>query len=129
MLFIVQCNFEVKGACPDQWTSLAGGCYKFLPEKLSWEDAKEACSSSLKAGWLIEEIDSEEQNDAIHAEALNQDSPTAWIGLGERATEEEFVWGSGETPSYTNWAQGQPKNNKSKAQHKGWGKGFTKGME
>ena len=54
VLLIVQCNFEVKGACPDQWTSLAGGCYKFLPEKLSWEDAKEACSSSLKAGWLAD---------------------------------------------------------------------------
>merc|ERR1711974_581655 len=39
------------GACPDEWTSVAGGCYKFLPEKLSWEDAKEACLCRT-AGWL-----------------------------------------------------------------------------
>ena len=108
--------FESKGACPDQWTSLAGGCYKFLPEKLSWEAAKDACS--LMAGWLVE-IESEEQNDAIQAEALNQDFPSAWIGLGDAATEGEFLWGSGGAPSYTNWAPGQPKNHKNKAHPEG----------
>merc|ERR1711974_383538 len=99
------------GACPDEWTSVAGGCYKFLPEKLSWEDA-------------------------IHAEALNQDFPTAWIGLDDTATEGEYLWGSGQAASYTNWAPGQPKNKVNKANPDGEdcavmnikdGEGFHKG--
>merc|ERR1719187_819085 len=57
---------EETGDCPDEWTSIAGGCYKFLPEKYNWEDAKEACD--MLRGWLVE-IESEEQNDAIHDEA------------------------------------------------------------
>lgn len=31
-----------------------------------------------------------------------------WIGLSDRTTEGRFVWVSGETSSYTNWASNQP---------------------
>ena len=60
------------------------------------------------------EIETEEQNDAIYEEALNQDFAGAWLGLGDTATEGEFLLGSGETPSFTNWAKGQPRNYKDK---------------
>ena len=64
MMFNAMLNYiSVEGDCPDEWTSIAGGCYKFLPEKYNWEDAKEACH--MLHGWLVE-IESEEQNDAIH---------------------------------------------------------------
>ena len=64
MMFNATLNYiSVEGDCPDEWTSIAGGCYKFLPEKYNWEDAKEACH--MLHGWLVE-IESEEQNDAIH---------------------------------------------------------------
>ena len=64
MMFNATLNYiSVEGDCPDEWTSIAGGCYKFLPEKYNWEDAKKACH--MLHGWLVE-IESEEQNDAIH---------------------------------------------------------------
>merc|ERR1711974_43844 len=98
------------GACPDEWTSIAGGCYQFLPEKYSWEDAKEACH--MLHGWLVE-IESEEQNDAIHDEAKKQDGwKTAWIGLTDTAEEGEWVWSSGKATDFTNWAPAQPSNTK-----------------
>ena len=79
--------------CPDQWTQLAGGCYQFLPEKLSWEEAKEACENLH--GWMVE-IETEEQNDAIHDVAKKQDGwKRAWIGLTDEAEEGEWVWSSG----------------------------------
>ena len=31
-----------------------------------------------------------------------------WIGLTDQATEGTWVWSSGQTVSYTNWASGQP---------------------
>ena len=113
MMFNAMLNYiSVEGDCPDEWTSIAGGCYKFLPEKYNWEDAKEACH--MLHGWLVE-IESEEQNDAIHDEAQKQDGwEKAWIGLTDEAEEGEWVWSSGKAPSFTNWAPGQPSNSKLK---------------
>ena len=114
MMFNAMLNYiSVEGDCPDEWTSIAGGCYKFLPEKYNWEDAKEACH--MLHGWLVE-IESEEQNDAIHDEAKKQDGwKKAWIGLTDEAEEGEWVWSSGKAPSFTNWAPKEPSNHKSKA--------------
>merc|ERR1712105_41766 len=100
------------GDCPDQWTSLAGGCYQFLPDKLNWEDAKAACEDLH--GWIVE-IDSQECNDALHKEAKSQGFDSAWIGLNDLETEGEFLLGSGKAPSYTNLAKDQPRNWKDKA--------------
>ena len=113
-MFNAMLNYiSVEGDCPDEWTSIAGGCYKFLPEKYNWEDAKEACH--MLHGWLVE-IESEEQNDAIHDEAKKQDGwKKAWIGLTDEAEEGEWVWSSGKAPSFTNWAPREPSNHKSKA--------------
>ena len=102
----------MQGDCPDQWTSLAGGCYKFLPDKLNWEDAKAACEDLH--GWIVE-IGSQECNDALHKEAKSQGFDSVWIGLNDLETEGEFLLGSGKAPSYTNWAKDQPRNYKDKA--------------
>ena len=93
--------------CPEGWTSLTGGCYKFLTEKLTWVEAKEECEKLL--GWLIE-IVSEEQNDAIYKEGLRQKIDWAWIGLSDTAKEGEWVWTSGKKATFLNWAPKQPSN-------------------
>ena len=90
-------------SCEAPWTHLAGGCYRFLTEKLSWDGAKEACER-LPGGGRLVEIRTEEQNDAIYEEAKKL-MPTAWIGLSDRAREGEWVWTSGETATFTNWAR------------------------
>ena len=94
----------LSGACPDQWTHLPGGCYRFLTEKLTWESAKQACEQ-LPGGGSLVKIDTKEQNDAIYEEVKNIMS-TAWIGLTDKAKEGEWVWTSGQHASFTNWANG-----------------------
>ena len=93
--------------CPRLWASLAGGCFKFTTEKLSWEEAKERCVQYK--GRLVE-IESEEQNEALYQAARNRKLKQVWIGLSDVAKEGEFVWTSGEKPTFTNWAPGEPSN-------------------
>ena len=104
---------SVKGGCPADWTSVAGGCYQFLPEKLSWNDAKEACEDL--PGWMVE-IESEEQNDALHDEAVKRKFVGLWIGLSDKAKEGEWVRNSapGEKASFTLWNSDSPSNSKHK---------------
>ena len=70
--------------CPRLWASLAGGCFKFTTEKLSWEEAKERCVQYK--GRLVE-IESEEQNEALYQAARNRKLKQVWIGLSDVAKE------------------------------------------
>ena len=79
MIFNVEELLTQGEECPEGWTSLTGGCYKFLTGKRNWTEAKEECEKL--PGWLVE-IESEEQNDALYDEAREQKiGSSAWIGL------------------------------------------------
>ena len=58
----------------------------------------------MPGGGRLAEIQTERQNDAIYEEAKKV-MPTGWIGLTDRAEEGEWVWSSGETATFTNWAR------------------------
>ena len=59
------------------------------------------------------EIETEEQNDALHDELVKQKMPGAWIGLSDTAAEGEWVWNSGgDAATFTNWNSVSPSNSK-----------------
>ena len=58
----------------------------------------------MPGGGRLAEIQTERQNDAIYEEAKKV-MVTGWIGLTDRAEEGEWVWSSGETATFTNWAR------------------------
>ena len=59
------------------------------------------------------EIETEEQNDALHDEAMKRKWGGAWIGLSDTAAEGEWVWNSGgDAATFTNWNSVSPSNSK-----------------
>ena len=94
--------------CDVGWYHHQGKCYKVMPEKLSWEEARKSCSCKESAE-LGSITTAEEQ-----AVARRLISDNTWIGATDIETEDTFVWSDGTTfvrSDYDSfWGQGQPNN-------------------
>ncbi len=77
----------------------------YLLESSTWEEAE---SSAMELGGNLVTINDEAENAWVYEKFGNNDQFGLWIGLNDQQTEGEFVWSSGESVAYTNWAGAQP---------------------
>lgn len=93
--------------CPTGWVFYDQNCYKFSVTsgtENSWTGCQSTCNS-LGASMLC--IENAAQNNWI----WSQVSPVnTWIAYQDLNNYPRFVWNSGCTSTYTNWAGGQPDN-------------------
>ncbi len=99
--------------------TLNGHTYYFVPDIVTWSEAKTACE---KAGGHLATITSQEEQDIIQS-ALTGDAslsisgwsksfPTVrqYMYIGGRVSNNKLTWITGETVSYTNWNPNEPNN-------------------
>jgi len=79
-----------------------GSEYVLTDSAKTWEEAQ--AEAEAQGGNLVTINDAEEY--AWLQETFG--TRPLWIGLNDVEQEGEFVWASGETSTYTNWAPGQP---------------------
>lgn len=80
---------------------------------LSGQDWQSAENESVSlGGHLVTINDLAEHNFiwSLSGAGTAQNAGQIWIGFNDIAVEGSFVWTSGETPGYTNWASGEPNN-------------------
>ena len=99
---------------PVQWREEDGGnglYYEYVPEALSWPDAKQAAAKRSHRGTpgRLIVIISKEHN-AFAKSLLPDKQAKAWIGLSDLKEEGVFAWVDGSALDYTNWAGGEPNN-------------------
>ncbi|XP_051865948.1 lectin-like [Pristis pectinata] len=103
-----------RGPCDENWFyfSELNSCYRFFCDKKTWQEAEDFCNHRPHYGQLAS-VTSKEHNTFISnvIGAVNEDKPTAWIGLNDRCKEGTFTWIDGSSYSYQNWHQGEPNNN------------------
>jgi glucose/arabinose dehydrogenase len=80
-----------------------GDRYILTEDSLSWEDAQEEAKDL--GGNLVTINDAAEEKWLRETFGSREDF---WIGINDREAEGQFEWASGETVTYTNWAEGQP---------------------
>jgi len=99
--------FSVTGQdeCETGWTPYDNSCYKVFSEKMSWDDARQTCFSSIDAD-LASITSSAERTFAW--ELVGQQ--TTWIGGNDRETEGTFTWSDWTPWDNQLWSPGNPDN-------------------
>ncbi len=82
-----------------------GHRYQLIEEKLSWEEAQAKCEAM--GGHLVT-ISSAEENQAVQSLASSGGQAYVWLGCNDLVAEGTFLWVTGESSAYSNWAPGQP---------------------
>ena len=88
----VVCLFPQASGCPDDsWERIEGVCYRMQTEKLSWHEARKACSKlHPDARLATPEFDLEQYK---HTGIFTQDSKKFWIALrSTRDNEGRLRW-------------------------------------
>uniref|UniRef100_A0A667YUP9 C-type lectin domain-containing protein n=1 Tax=Myripristis murdjan TaxID=586833 RepID=A0A667YUP9_9TELE len=89
----VKCHFLKGGTCfkcdPD-WEPHRNKCYRFLTEKLNWDQSRSRCE---KLGGQLVKIDSKDEQVRVALFSTQQNK--FWIGLTDQETEDEWLWVDG----------------------------------
>ncbi len=85
--------------------------YVVTEANVTWDEAQ--AEAEQKGGWLVI-IDSAEENEFLQNTFADGNY---FIGLTDRDTEGNFLWTSGVTPEYTNWASWEPNNWEDREDH------------
>jgi len=92
----------VSAASPTWLFNSATGHYYSQVNGLSWADSE---AFAVARGGHLVTINDQAEQDWL---ATNFTQGPLWIGFNDRATEGTWVWTSGQSPAYTDWASGEP---------------------
>lgn len=96
-------------ACPE--VVVDGVTFALCDLPMTWAEARDFCAAK---GMTLARLDSEEQSRAVAAaaKAARKRKSKWWIGVTDRAVEDEFRWTDGTLAAsgFTRWSRGEPDN-------------------